>query len=152
MTLCSNTLLALKLKRFTLVWNVFSVGVLFVMVRPLVELFAYRGMYSLYASLYIAYIVLSCLLMKIKYHMEFKPMFKMMSKSLSCLVAIVVVVGLFKFVGIDWIAYGRIVTLFGVGCICVVAMIAYLVCSYMLHLPQDIFGFDLKRLKGLLRR
>ena len=152
MTLCSNTLLALKLKRFTLVWNVFSVGVLFVMVRPLVELFAYRGMYSLYASLYIAYIVLSCLLMKIKYHMEFKPMFKMMSKSLSCLVAIVVVVGLFKFVGIDWIAYGRIVTLFGIGCICVVAMIAYLVCSYMLHLPQDIFGFDLKRLKGLLRR
>ncbi|MBQ7890934.1 MAG: oligosaccharide flippase family protein [Erysipelotrichaceae bacterium] len=152
MTLCSNTLLALKLKRFTLVWNVFSVGVLFVMVRPLVELFAYRGMYSLYASLYIAYIVLSCLLMKIKYHMEFKPMFKMMSKSLSCLVAIVVVVGLFMFVGIDWIAYGRIVTLFGVGCICVVAMIAYLVCSYMLHLPQDIFGFDLKRLKGLLRR
>ncbi len=152
MTLCSNTLLALKLKRFTLVWNVFSVGVLFVMVRPLVELFAYRGMYSLYASLYIAYIVLSCLLMKIKYHMEFKPMFKMMSKSLSCLVAIVVVVGLFKFVGIDWIAYGRIVTLFGVGCICVVAMIAYLVCSYVLHLPQDIFGFDLKRLKGLLRR
>lgn len=152
MTLCSNTLLALKLKRFTLVWNVFSVGVLFVMVRPLVELFAYRGMYSLYASLYIAYIVLSCLLMKIKYHMEFKPMFKMMSKSLSCLVAIVVVVGLFKFVGIGWIAYGRIVTLFGVGCICVVAMIAYLVCSYMLHLPQDIFGFDLKRLKGLLRR
>ena len=79
-------------------------------------------------------------------------MFKMMSKSLSCLIAIVVVVGLFKFVGIDWIAYGRIVTLFGVGCICVVAMIAYLVCSYMLHLPQDIFGFDLKRLKGLLRR
>ncbi len=152
MTLCSNTLLALKLKRFTLVWNVFSVGVLFVMIRPLVELFAYRGMYSLYACLYIAYIVLSCLLMKVKYHMEFKPMFKMMSKSLSCLVAIVVVVGLFKFVGIDWIAYGRIVTLFGVGCICVVAMIAYLVCSYMLHLPQDIFGFDLKRLKGLLRR
>lgn len=152
MTLCSNTLLALKLKRFTLVWNVFSVGVLFVMIRPLVELFAYRGMYSLYACLYIAYIVLSCLLMKVKYHMEFKPMFKMMSKSLSCLLAIVVVVGMVNLIGIDWIAYGRIVTLFGVGCICVVAMIAYLVCSYMLHLPQDIFGFDLKRLKGLLRR
>ncbi|MBR5795786.1 MAG: oligosaccharide flippase family protein [Erysipelotrichaceae bacterium] len=152
MTLCSNTLLALKLKRFTLVWNVFSVGVLFVLVRPLVELFAYRGMYSLYACLYIAYIVLSCLLMKIKYHMEFKPMFKMMSKSLSCLLAIVVVVGMVNLIGIDWIAYGRIVTLFGVGGICVVAMIAYLICSYMLHLPQDIFGFDLKRLKGLLRR
>lgn len=152
MTLCSNTLLALKLKRFTLVWNVFSVGVLFVMVRPLVELFAYRGMYSLYACLYIAYIVLSCLLMKIKYHMEFMPMFKMMSKSLSCLLAIVVVVGVVSLIGIDWIAYGRVVTLFGVGGICVVAMIAYLVCSYMLHLPQDIFGFDLKRLKGLLRK
>lgn len=152
MTLCSNTLLALKLKRFTLVWNVFSVGVLFVMVRPLVELFAYRGMYSLYACLYIAYIVLSCLLMKIKYHMEFMPMFKMMSKSLSCLLAIVVVVGVVSLIGIDWIAYGRVVTLFGVGGICVVAMIAYLICSYMLHLPQDIFGFDLKRLKGLLRR
>lgn len=152
MALCSNTLLALKLKRVNLIWNIIFVGILFISVKPAVELFAYSGMYSLYASLYIVYIVLACLLMKAKYHIEFKPMLVMMAKSLCCLVAIVVVYGISIIFGIDWVSYGRIITLFGVGIICVIAMIAYLVCSYVLHLPQDIFDFDLKRLKGLFRR
>ena len=76
----------------------------------------------------------------------------MVLKSLLCLVGIIGVCGLVSLFNIQWVEYGRIVTLFGVGCICVVAMIAYLSISYVLHLPQDIFNFDLKRLKGLLKK
>ena len=152
MTLCSNTLLALKLKRFTLAWNVFSVGVLFVAVKPIVELFAYRGMYFLYACLYIAYTLLACLLMKKMYQIEFKPMIKMMIKSLSCLLVIIVIYVVVAMIGIDWVSLGRIGALFGVGCVCGVAMVAYLVLSYVFRLPQDIFDFDLSKLKGLLKR
>ena len=152
MTLCSNTLMALKLKRFTLAWNVLSFGLLFILVRPLVENFAYGGMYLMYACLYVAYIMISCFLMKTRYHIQFSKMIKMMLKTLSCLVAIVAVYFVFNMFNIDWVAYGRIVTLFGVGAICVVAMLAYLGMSYVLRLPQDIFDFDLSKLKGLLKR
>ncbi|MDD6467739.1 MAG: oligosaccharide flippase family protein [Erysipelotrichaceae bacterium] len=152
MTLSSNILMALKLKRFNLIWNIFDVVMMLIFIGPVVSHFAYQGMYVFYIVLYTLFVLLATYLIKRNFNVAFKPIVRTITKSLFCLTGIVVVYFLFSILKIDWINYGRIVTMFGVGFICCMALVVYAVMSYWLKLPQEIFNFDLQKVKGMLKR
>lgn len=152
MIMSSNILMALKLKRVNLIWNVFFVVVMFLVISPIVSHFSYQGMYVFYSFMYTLYVIISWKLMNYHYGVVFLPVIKTILRSLFCLLGIVGVYFVASMFHIDWVACGRIVTLFGVGGICCVGLMAYLVMTYFLNLPQEIFDFDLNKVKGMLKR
>ena len=146
MTLSTNMLMVLEMKRVNLIWNVFTLVILIITMGPVTANFSYRGVYATYFILYVIYISVAWYLMYRKFNVKFTPILGTIAKTIFSLVAVFAVYFLFSQFGIDAITHGRIFALFWVGFICICAMLAYFVLTYFMKLPQDIFDFNISKL------
>ena len=147
MVLCSNILMALELKRVNLIWNVVDLVALILFIGIVTSNYSYPGLFLLYSAIYLGFIVLGLFIIKKRYDLKLLPIFKTILKSTACLIVIFGVYYLSRFIPFDAMEQGRIFTFIWIGVISVVAIIAYLVVTYLLKLPQEIFDFDLSKLR-----
>ncbi|MCF0111039.1 MAG: oligosaccharide flippase family protein [Erysipelotrichaceae bacterium] len=149
MTLCANTLMALQLKRFNLIWNIIDIILLVLFVTPVVTRGGYRGMYCLYMVMYCLFILMAATLMKLKFKVEFLPILKEIAKIVLSLAAIVLIWFACRFVTYDMYESGRLITMFVTGFECVLCMIGYLGVTVAMKLPETIFDI---RIRDILAR
>ena len=147
MVLCSNTLMALELKRVNLIWNIVDVVTLLLFIRTITSNFSYPGLFLLYSAIYLGFIILGLFIIKRRFDLMLLPIFKTMFKSSACLIVVFLVYYLSRFIPVDAMANGRIFTFVWLAIVSLLAIAAYLVVTYLLKLPQEIFDFDLSKLR-----
>ena len=147
MVLCSNTLMALELKRVNLIWNIVDVATLLLFIRTVTSNFSYPGLFLLYSAIYLGFIILGLFIIKRRFDLKLLPIFKTMLKSSVCLIVVFLVYYLSRFIPVDAMANGRIFTFIWLAIVSLLAIAAYLVVTYLLKLPQEIFDFDLSKLR-----
>ena len=149
--LTNHIMLTMKLRRFSVLYTSIDVIVSLVFVGIVISNYGIEGLYILSIGQYLIMSLIEWLTMKHYYpFISFGPLIKTQMKEITSCIVVVLTAYLLSLIPVDAIAIGRVFTFFYVGAECIIELLVYLLITYWLKLPQNIFNINWQTLKQKL--